>query len=408
MHFVMGCLFRKKLLSQKTFDSPSDKQTCKQNAFVILTMRGSDPYLLQTLEALANQNHSNFAIRMVVDSESDPSWKVVEQFAKSRPDVDIKFSALKDRAKNRSLKCGSIVQAVESVREEIGKDSDAYILFCDADVVPYPAWANELIAPLSDPEIGISSGSQWFSPEKKNLGSLTRSIWHSGAIIPTVLYKHPWAGSCALRLSDIERTGLLDKWKITIVDDGPICEVYKPFKLKTFIVPEVIILNRDACNLKFCTTYIRRMLTWSRIYESTFFLTPLHVFGISSSLLVAFGLLIYGLFTTSLLFTALPLIGLLIFAVTMLITYIIVEKSVREVFARRGEILNPPTMGELALLVLFFPLATCIYCSVLPHAMFTKQVTWRAITYKIKNKWDITMLEDVPYPTTPQDSQSSI
>ena len=43
-------------------------------ALVILSLRGSDPFLRQTLQCLCTQTVRNYDLRVIVDSETDLAW----------------------------------------------------------------------------------------------------------------------------------------------------------------------------------------------------------------------------------------------------------------------------------------------------------------------------------------------
>jgi cellulose synthase/poly-beta-1,6-N-acetylglucosamine synthase-like glycosyltransferase len=397
LHLVMGYLFYRFVLHAPRIRAPRDYAP---RAVVVLSLRGPDPFLRDTLLSLLQQDYPNYAIRVVVDSEQDPSWAVVSEVAAKAGKIPFEYSALANRSETCGLKCSSIVQAVESMQPE-----DEILVLSDADVVPCRQWLSDLVEPLSQPEIGVVSGNQWFHPRHGQLGSLVRNIWHAGAIIPTVLYGNPWAGSCAMRIKDIRSTGLLEKWKQTIVDDGPICEVFRPTGKRIHFVPSLVVVNREECNVRFCFTYIRRMLTWSRIYEKTFLLTPLHALLMLGSLVVAVALVIWGTLFANSLVVSCATAGLFLFAISMLCAYLLVDSAVVKVVRGRGELINHTSFARLIKLAGLFPFAIFIYGVVIFPAMFARRIKWREVTYEVHGRWNVRKIDDRPYPHTRIDSE---
>jgi len=58
--------------------SPPADASCQAPARVILCLRGSDPFLGDTIRAAVAQDHPNYELRVVVDSRDDPAWAEVE------------------------------------------------------------------------------------------------------------------------------------------------------------------------------------------------------------------------------------------------------------------------------------------------------------------------------------------
>ena len=127
MHVVMAYLFHRYLTRTKQIALPPDYAP---KAVVVLCLRGRDPYLRDTLLSLFKQDYPNYSIKVVIDSVIDPSWQTVAEIAAQCGDVRLEYQDLRQRLKTCSLKCSSIVQAVESMA-----DDDEILVLSDADVV---------------------------------------------------------------------------------------------------------------------------------------------------------------------------------------------------------------------------------------------------------------------------------
>jgi glycosyltransferase involved in cell wall biosynthesis len=359
---------------------------------VVLCLRGHDPFLERTLVALCNQDYSEFEIRIIVDHAQDPAWQTVRSIIERFPQRCIHAASLTERRVTCSLKCSAIVQAVEAM-----SSTADIIVLADADAVPYRNWLRQLLAPLVDEQIGVVSGCQWFSPHYPNLGSIIRQTWNTGAIVPTVAYGHPWAGSCAIRLADVHRSGLLEMWRKTIVDDGPIGEAMKRIGQKIYHHPDVVIVNREQCDLAFVVRYISRMLTWSRIYESAFFLTVVHMLGTVVVGIIAVFVILMTAVNGQWAALCIASFGLLTYAASNGFSKWQVDRAIATALNRRKELAENAGLAAWLRFLMAFPLTQLIYGWCVLAAIFTRRVTWRQATYQIRSKWDVALIQDNPF-----------
>ena len=252
------------------------------NATVLLAARGCDPSLEKNLVGLLQQDYENYQVVIVVDHQSDQAWSIAHH-VKSEFDTDhrLRILELEQPLNSCSLKCSAIVQAMETMSDDV-----EVVVLVDADVIPHREWLLQATSPLADPYVGVVTGNQWFEPSNASAGSLLRSLWNAGALVPTAALANPWAGTCAMRLEDMRRTNLVETWKTSIVDDGPIRRAFDPLGKQIVFNPELIMVNRENCTVGYVDKYVPRMLRWSRMYEKTFINTFVHMLLLVGTLLV--------------------------------------------------------------------------------------------------------------------------
>ena len=138
-------------LRSNRVNSLSDNQLPK--TAVILCLRGADPFLPNCLKALLEQDYPQYDLKIVVDSQDDPAWKVARDTVKDATNVQI--SPLKISSTVCSLKCSSLIQAVSEL-----DSSYEVVALVDADTVVHPTWLRELVTPLLHPKIGATTGNR--------------------------------------------------------------------------------------------------------------------------------------------------------------------------------------------------------------------------------------------------------
>lgn len=361
-------------------------------ACVFLSLRGADPGLKDGIERLLSQNYPDYQLRVVVDSETDPAWEVMQSAAASRTDDRLQFAAIKNRRDTCGLKCTAMSQLAEDL-----PDDCEMVVLADADMVPHADWLRELAAPLADPKVGLATGNQWFSPQNAWWGSLIRAVWNAGAIVNTYLWANPWAGSCAIRRSVFDDSGLAEKWKTTAVDDGPIQSALKPLGVELRFVPSLVMINREDCTLGFSLTWIARMLTWSRLYEPTFAITLYH--AVSTTALILAGVIGGGVAIAmqQWLEAGLLLGGVALFIGSMAASLLLIDSAVRRVAKLRGEQHDALPVAAYLKMICAVPLTQFIYAIAAVVAWLRRTVRWRGVTYELHGPYNVKLVDDQPF-----------
>lgn len=375
---------------------PLRREKSNQQASILLALRGRDPRLTDTLEALANQNHDSFEVVIVIDSRLDPAWQVVEEFInESGPGSQrfrFKLLELEPVSPQGSLKCQAILQAARSADPE-----SVYLVIMDADVVPHADWLSHLIHPLTEPTVGVTTGNQWFEPQNGSVATWIRSIWNAGALVPTATYGNPWAGSLAMRFDDVEAVGLLALWEGAAVDDGPIRSAMHRAGLEIVFVPQVLAINRERCSFTFLRSYIPRMLTWARLYDAAFARTVGYT--------VILGLLVLCWLTlviTASIAVALPgLLAALAAGVlansALTFSYFTVRRGAAEATRSHGDLLTQRSWADVCRVFLLMPAVNLLHAYWMLRALVARRIHWRGITYRLHRDRTISMIKYQPF-----------
>ncbi|MDB4766209.1 glycosyltransferase family 2 protein [bacterium] len=374
--------------------SPALPSAQQENAVVIMAVRGCDPTLKKTVKGLLNQNFGDYRIVVVVDNRSDPAWKLLQQIKyESDPDDRMTLQEMDSPRPNCSLKCNAIIGAVESLSVET-----TWLAFVDADVEVYPDWLADLLGPLTNPKNCVSTGNQWFEPnDRGSTGALIRSIWNAGAMVPAVLLEHPWAGSMGVRYEDVIVSTLIDDWKTAIVDDGPMASFAKQMSGNVFVVPKLMMVNREDCTKEFAMTWISRMLTWARLYESTFWMTFVHA-AISGGLAICLVTSAILSILTFDLFSLLATLLTFVVAAGMLAGgYWIVREAVSASLIQRGlPKLKPLDRKDWLQLGMWMGPIQLIYLYGCIKAKRARSISWRGVEYLLFDD-GVELVEYRPY-----------
>ena len=398
--FVFGFV---RTLRRARLPALTDSQCPK--ATVILCLRGMDPFLESTLRQLLHQDYPRYDVRIVVDSEQDPTWRLVHNVLAEGSPCPVQVSVLKQPLATCSLKCSSLVQTVAGL-----DDSYEAVALLDADTLPHPTWLRELVAPLRDPGIGASTGNRWYMPSTPSWGALVRYEWNSAAAVQMHAFRIAWGGTLAVKASALRQSGALQRWALALSEDTMIYSCLRKLGLQVAFVPTLMMVNRENCTLRSFVQWVRRQLLVARLYHPGFVPVLLHGFATSLSLAAVLALLPVAAAVGNgwaAGWLAATLAGYLAAMVALLA---VLEYSVRRGLRLRAEPLCRFDFTRLLRIVVAIPLTQIVYAGVLLSVLRVRRVEWRGAHYEIGGPWNVRLLEYRPYraQTLPEQALNSL
>jgi cellulose synthase/poly-beta-1,6-N-acetylglucosamine synthase-like glycosyltransferase len=370
---------------------------------VILCLRGADPFLPNCVRSLLRQNYPKYDLKIVVDSQEDPAFKIATEAIAEIGASNAQITTLKAVRKNCSLKCSSLLQAISEL-----DDSYQVLALVDADIVPHPNFLRELVTPLIDGKVGVTTGNRWYVPTGNYWGSLVRYAGNISSVVQMFLFGVPWGGTLAIKTEVLHRTELLNKWEQAFTNDMLIPKFLKQHGLKVKFVPSLLMVNREECELPRLLDHLKRLLLCARLYHPQW----LSIVGETISSIL-FPTLYLMLILASFLEGKWYIAGLLFTAYTfytigLLLVMLLLEVNVQEMFNYQGQ---PPTKFSLTTLLKMFiaiPLTQWVYGLAILSSLFMSTVTWRNVSYRIDSPWQIRLLEYHPYKWLDQPNEQKM
>jgi hypothetical protein len=363
------------------------------NAVVVMCLRGSDPFLRRTLEALAAQTQQPAAILLVVDHASDPAVSEVRKgLERSLEEGRARLAFLEAPLSGCSLKCSSLVQACVDLPPETD-----VVAFLDADTLPDADWLARLCGPFADDSVAVVTGNRWFDPPRPSFGAVARQVWNAAAIVQMSEYGIPWGGTLCLRRSFLEEAQLPEKWGKAFCEDTMLRREAGRLKKKVVFEPTLLIPNGEDCSPGDFLGWCSRQLLTARLYHPAWTLVSGHALlaaGLPAAAIVA-----------AIVYAALghwTIAGgyVLTLAFLVLGNAALVERIYRLVaslFRRMERPLRERTLGEALFQGCITGISPLLYLIAYLRSLFVRRVRWRGIDYDIHGPWDVRMLEYRPY-----------
>ena len=381
--------------------TPLQDSDCPKTV-VCLNLRGLDPFLKTALPALLNQDYPNYDVIIVVDHPDDPVYALAEEVIKASDKNNVKIGVLKNRKETCSLVNSSLIQTIQ-------KNLNDYevVAMIDADAMPHKTWLRELIAPLLNKKIGAVTGQRWYFPPRANMGDLIRYIWNIPAVLQMIFFRIPWGGSLAIRIDVLQKCKVLDYYEKALVQDVPLFNILKSHGYTIEFVPSVLMINRESVTLSSLVPWIQRQLLWAILYHSSWWKIVMH--GI---LVTIVPLLLLTLIATS---TLLNETFIAVLATLTLIGYVgitlcqllLLEYLVRRIIKKRNEFTKWLTPLKLIAFIPAMILTQLFYPKALLFALFSRNIEWRGINYRIDAPLKVKMLNYEPYQIKKRKNKNS-
>ncbi|WP_066381022.1 MULTISPECIES: glycosyltransferase family 2 protein [unclassified Anabaena] len=372
-------------------------------AAVILCLRGADPFLPNCIEALLQQNYPNYDLKLIIDNEADPAWEIANDTINELGVTNAHIAHLRIIRHNCSLKCSSLIQAISDL-----DDSYEVVALVDADTIVHSHWLRELVSPLDDPQVGVTTGHRWYLPTSKYWGSLVRYTGNIAAVVQMFLFGIPWGGSLAMKTEVLRQTGIVEQWAQAFGEDLMMPNILKQHGLKVKFVPSLIMVNREECDLLGIIEYLQRLILYSRLYHPRWLAIVSE--AVSS---ILFPTLVILLFLFSLGDAQWEVADLLfksysIYTLGLLSLMLFVEMQLQPVIRAQGKPGTRLSLAMMGRMLLAIPLTQWIYGLAMLSSVWISTVKWRGVLYRIQGRWNVRLVEYHPYDFLDQPVDSKI
>lgn len=227
---------------------------------LIVPVKGSEPGLAANLRALAAQDHPNFQLMVVCADASDPAARV----ARSALGADCRLIVAGAPPAGTGEKIHNLSAAVKKA----GRQAEV-LAFADSDGRVRPDWLRKLTAPLTDTELGATTGFRWHFPAEGGFWPLIRSVWDSSivTVMDTEDKSFAWGGAMALRRETFEVSDVLAYWRGAISDDYRLAQAVLAAGKGVRFVPEAMVETPGRCTGRAFLAWAVRQLTITRVYS---------------------------------------------------------------------------------------------------------------------------------------------
>ncbi len=342
---------------------------------VIMPCKGVVEDLEENVGALVGQEYPSRAeFIFVAPSQNDPAYIRLQAVVRKLPGAKIKLLSSEAVPSRCSEQVLNMLCGVANVSAE----TEAFV-FVDSDLKVAPSWLRNMTAPLSDPDVGVTTTPLLFLPSRRGVCENIRCVWEALGIQYLDMMGCVVGHSFAISKKNFSELGIEDIWKRSINNDLSLTGRVKEFKKKVRFVYRALPTSAERCDYPRLLTMLNK---WMLHFK--FYFPRVWVLG---ALLTAFK--IYAVFWSAHYSSWRPLGILLGMDILQIFaTLCILRACFRDRFKNTSE----PFIGNfLFISALTAPLLQLTYAINFINSFFTSRVRWGGYTYHINGPYDITV-----------------
>jgi glycosyltransferase involved in cell wall biosynthesis len=362
------------------------------HAAVVLSVRGESKSLVDCLCALQNIEYPSYEIHIIVDSQNDVSLKMINDWQDKCVECSIQIHILSDISKFASLKTSAVRQCVQTLGNHVNS-----IAILDADTVVHKEWLRELITPLLDSKVGISTGNRWYDPTEMKLGNQIRFLYNAWAVPGMHFMNTVWGGSLGISHEVFTHPDFFDTFANTPTEESGVQDICKKLGLKLAQQGNLMMAQRGDITVSSALGFIIRQLVWTRLHYREWigvFVGPLLIYSVTVCLAACASISIYNGNRRAFVMAATLFLVYWVFN-WLLIAYL--NRSVVAKMSLRDKWIFPKTKWSSHLAIfLMIPVGFVAFVFALFKAQFAKSISWSGIDYRIRPPHRIELIEYRP------------
>lgn len=343
---------------------------------VILCLKGDVSYGLNCLRGLLNLNYPRYGVQVIADHPTSTAWQMLSDVLRDPSEIPVSINSLDIwHTTHFSFECSALIQTISHLKQDY-----KVVAMIDAGLIPHRDWLKELVSPLVDSSIGVTTGYRWYRPSNGQWSSLLRYAWNGFMVVQMCISRVPWEGSFALKIQHIYQINLVDNWRKTATPDIFLGTLLQEQGLCVSVVPSLLMTRHINLDILEFVDWIKQRLLLLRVYHPLWLLLAAQGVFVTFTLSRASITLLSNLLTGQWSVSNWIIGGLMVYlgAVTLLIG--VLERQAQVSARQRGELLNDLPIVFFAKILIVIPIAQLFHGIVTVSTMFVRQLELRANT----------------------------
>jgi ceramide glucosyltransferase len=256
--------------------SPTNGVLPWQRIALIAPCKGQDHSFQENLRHLFQQDHPNYSLIFVVESERDEAVPIIRKLCSEYHQTPSRL-VVAGRAIESGQKNHNLLAAIDQLEDEFN-----VYAFVDSDVQPDSNWLRSLVFGLEKEGIGAVTGYRWMIPTRNSLVNLIVYAINSATIALMGSGRHMliWGGSWAIRREVFEGVGLRSAWCGTLCEDLVASRALRATNLGTVFAPRCVVTTEFDLAASGAWEFLHRQFLLGRRYSGGLWLLSLISLGL--------------------------------------------------------------------------------------------------------------------------------
>jgi len=231
---------------------------------VILPCKGMPKDLATNVKAFLDLDYPDYEIIFALESQQDPAFSIISELIRSHPKTSIVIAGLATQCAQKNY---NLLAAIGAAR-----DPEVYV-FADADISPDKLWLKEIVLPLSDPDVTVTTGFRWLTAVRAKTSEYVHTyinifLYVLLTFVNFIGGTFLWGGSMAIRKKDFEELKVANRWSNAVVDDNSLSQVIMKHSRRSVVVPACITSSDDLLpSVRQGIAWFSRQIMFLKSYE---------------------------------------------------------------------------------------------------------------------------------------------
>jgi len=240
---------------------------------IIVPCKGIPKNFGNNLRGFLQLDYSNYEVIYVTESGSDSAVPEIRKILSE--DKRAKFTVA-----GLASKCAQKNYNLLAALQEVSGSSEIFV-FADSDIKPAKEWLREIVLPLQNSKITVTTGFRWLISTAGSLGEICHTyinIFIYTCFCAACYFGGVglWGGSMAIRRKDFEDLSVAKKWAGAAVDDMSLSAVVFKAKRKAMVVPSCVTVTDDLIEtVSGATSWFERQIMYLKAYQKGLWLFTL-------------------------------------------------------------------------------------------------------------------------------------
>jgi len=239
---------------------------------IVVPCKGIPKNFGDNLRSFLRFDYPDYEVVYVTESADDAAVPEIKKIVSEDPRAKFAVAGL-------STQCAQKNHNMLAALREARPNSEVFV-FADSDIKPGPHWLREIVLPLQNEKVSVTTGFRWLLPTKGSMGELCHAyvnifIYTCFCTASYIGGVGLWGGTMAVRRRDYEELGVEKTWSRAAVDDMSLSTLVLKNRRKAVVVAGCITTTDDLLPTVGATvSWFERQIMYLKSYQRVLWVFP--------------------------------------------------------------------------------------------------------------------------------------
>ncbi|MCL2218568.1 MAG: glycosyltransferase family 2 protein [Chitinispirillia bacterium] len=251
---------------------------------VVIPCKGIPKNFGDNLRGFLRLDYPDFEVIYVTESADDAAVPEIKKILAE--DSRAKFAVA-----GLATECAQKNHNMLAALREVSDNSEVFV-FADSDIKPAAHWLKEIVLPLQDQKVTVTTGFRWLISAKGTVGELCHAyvnIFIYTCFCAACYFGGVglWGGTMAIRRRDFEELGVAKKWSRASVDDMSLSALVLRSRRKAVVVSTCLTVTDDLLPTVGSTvSWFERQIMYFKSYQTALWVFPTFFIALIAGILL--------------------------------------------------------------------------------------------------------------------------